>query len=101
MAQGLIVPLCRADEALQGQAGLAKTIRNRFDVFAFDVRQEATDIGFGVLISCLTMEGFDKGLHKGVKTWDDLLENLRCHLTFVKQWGFANGVSRVHGQLLL
>ena len=37
-SQGLIVPLGPADEALQRQAGLAKTIRNRFDIFMFDVR---------------------------------------------------------------
>ena len=54
-----------------------------------------------MLSGYLTLEGFDKGRHKGVQTWDDLLENLRCHLTCVKQFGFANGVSRVHGQLLL
>ena len=89
MPQGLIVPLIPANEALQGQARLAKTIGNRFDVFAFDVRQQATDIGFGVLIGDLTLEDVDKGLHKGVKTWNDLLENLRGNLTFVKQLAFC------------
>ena len=49
----------------------------------------------------LTLEGFDKGLHKGVKTRDDLLENLRGDLTFLKQLGFAKGVSRFYGKLLL
>ena len=101
MAQGGIVPRIPADEALQGQAGLAKTIRNRFDVFAFDVRQETTDRGFGVLLGGLAMEDFDKGVHKGVQAWDDLLENLGGNLTFVKQLTFAKGVSRFHGQLLL
>ena len=37
MSQGFIVPLIPPKEALQGQARLAKTIGNRFDVFAFDV----------------------------------------------------------------
>ncbi len=86
---------------MQRQAGLTKTIGNRFDVFALDIRQQATDIGFGVLIGYLTMEDFDKGLHKGVQAWDDLLENLRGNLTFIKQLGFAKGVSRFHGKLLL
>jgi len=62
-----------------GQAGLAKTIRNRCDVFAFDIRQQATDTGFGMLIGSLIMEGLDKGLHKGGKTREDLLENRWCH----------------------
>ena len=54
-----------------------------------------------MLSAYLTLEGFDKGLHKGGKPWDDLLENLRSNLTFVKQLGFANGISGIHGQLLL
>ena len=86
---------------MQRQARLAKTIGNRFDVFAFDIRQQATDIGFGMLLGGLTMEDVDKGLHKGVKTWNDLLENLRGNLTFVQQLVFAKGVSRFHGKLLL
>jgi hypothetical protein len=86
---------------LKWQAGLAKTIRNRCDVFALYVRQQATDRGCGVLIGSLPLEGFDKGRHKGVKTGDDLLEKLRGNLTFLKQLVFATGVSRVHGKLLL
>jgi hypothetical protein len=101
LSQGLIVPLMPANEALKRQTGLAKTIGNRFDVFALDIRQQATDIGFGVLTVYLTMEDFDKGLHKGVQAWEDLLENLRGDLTFLKQLGFAKGVSRFHGKLLL
>ena len=91
----------RANEALQRQTGLAKTVRNRFDVFALDIRQQTTDIGFGMLIVYLTMEDGDKGLHKGVQAWHDLLENLRGNLTFVKQLGFTKDVSRFHGKLLL
>jgi len=49
----------------------------------------------------LPMEDFDKGLHKGVQAWNDLLENLRGDLTFFKQLGFAKGVSRFYGKLLL
>ena len=37
LSQGCIGPLIPADAALQGQAGRANTIRNRFDVFAFDI----------------------------------------------------------------
>jgi hypothetical protein len=98
---GLIVPLIQANKSLQGQAREAKTIRNRCNVFAFKVRQQPTDRGFGVLLGDLTLEDFDKGLHKGVQTWHDLLENLRCNLTCVEQLVFTNGVSRVHGKLLL
>jgi hypothetical protein len=101
LSQGLIVPCMRANEALQRQTGLAKTVRNRFDIFALDIRQQTTDIGFGMLIVYLTMEDGDKGLHKGVQAWNDLLKNLRGHLTFVKQLGFTKGVSRFHGKLLL
>jgi hypothetical protein len=90
-----------ANEALKRQTGRAKTLGNRCDVLALDIRQQATDRGFGVLIVSLTMEDFDQGLHKGVQAWDDLLENLRGDLTFIKQLGFAKGVSRFHGTLLL
>jgi hypothetical protein len=96
--QGLIVPLVPANEGLQGQARVAKAIGNRFDVFALKVRQQTTDIGFGVLIAYLTLKDFDEGLHKAVKTWNDVLENLRGHLTFVQQLAFAKGVSRFHGR---
>src|SRR5215510_3648881 len=101
LAQGLIVPLMPANESLKWQTGLAKPIGNRCDVFALDIREQATDIGFGMLLVYLTMEDFDKGLHKGVQAWDDLLENRRGDLTCIKQWGFAKGVSRFHGKLLL
>jgi hypothetical protein len=100
-SQARIVPRIPANKSLQGQARQAKTIRNRFHVFAVKVRQQATDIGFGVLIGDLPLEDCDKGLHKGVKTGNELLENLRRNLTFVKQLAFTNGVSRVHGKLLL
>ena len=99
--QGLIVPLLPANEGLQGQARVVKPIGNRFDVFAFKVRQKPTDIGFGVLIAYLTLKDCDEGLHKAVKTWNDVLENLRGNLTFVKQLAFANGVSCLHTRLLL
>jgi hypothetical protein len=98
MAQGGIVPLIPADDALQGQAGLAKAIRNRCDVCAFDVRQQATDREFGVLSGGLTLEGCDKGFHEGAEAWDDRLENLWGQRTFVKQLAFAKGVSRFHGR---
>jgi len=53
------------------------------------------------LIGSLTLEDTHKGLHEGVEAWQDLLENLRGPLTFVKPWAFATGVSRFHGTLLL
>ena len=101
LSQGFIVPRIPPKEALQRQARLAKTIGNRFDVFAFDVRQQATDRGLGVLSGGLTLEGFDKGLHKSVKTRDDLLEHLRCNSVFFKHLAFAKGLPRFHGKLLL
>jgi hypothetical protein len=101
LLQWCIGPLPPADEALQGQTGLTTTRGNRCDVFVCNVRQQTTDRGFGVLSGDLPLEGVDKGRHKGVQAWDDLLEDLRSHLTFVKQWGFAKGVSRFHGTLLL
>ena len=54
-----------------------------------------------MLLSHLTLEDFDKGRHKGVKTGHDLRENFRGHLAFGKQLAFANGVSRLHKRLLL
>jgi hypothetical protein len=96
-----IGPRTPADEALQGQAGLTKTIGHRFDVLVCNVRQQTTDRGCGVLSGDLTLEGFDQGRPKGVQARDDLLEDLRSNLTFVKQWGFAKDVSRFHGTLLL
>ena len=89
LAQGFIVPLAPADEALQGQAGLPKTIGNRFDVFAFDVRQQTTDIGLGMLSGRLGPGRCDKGFHKGVQAWNDLLEKLRGNLTFLPAIGFC------------
>jgi len=101
ITQGCIVPLVPANAALQRQARLAKTRGNRCDVFAFDIRQQATDRDCGVLNGGLAMEDFDKGLHKGVKTWNDLLEHLRGNLAFFQQLAFAKGVSRFHDKLLL
>jgi hypothetical protein len=38
LSQGFVVPLIPADEALQRQTRLLKTIGNRCDIFAFEVR---------------------------------------------------------------
>jgi hypothetical protein len=97
LSQGRIVPRIPSNERLQGQTGLAKTIGHRFDVLALDIRPQTTDLGFGMLIGSLPLKDFDKGRHKGVQTWEHLLENFRGHLTFSKQLAFANGVPRVHG----
>ena len=56
LAQGGIVPRVPPNEALQREARLAQTIGDRFDVFAFHVRQQATHIGFGMLIGSLPLE---------------------------------------------
>ena len=90
-----------ANEALKRQTGLAKMLGNRCDVFALDIRQQPTDRGFGMVLVYLIMEDFDKGLHKSVQAWDDLLENRRDDLTCIKQLGLAKGVSRFHDKLLL
>jgi hypothetical protein len=86
---------------LQRQARLAKTIGKRCDGLVCDVRQQATDRGFGMLLGGLTLEAADKGLHEGVAPWHDRLEPCRSNLTCVQQWAFAPGVSRCHGLLLL
>ena len=59
LSQGRIVPRTPADAALQGQAGLAKTLGNRCDILAFDIRHEATDSGCGVVLGGLSMEDCD------------------------------------------
>src|SRR2546421_407863 len=82
LAQGGVIPLCPTDEALERQALLAKSVCDRFHVFAFHVRQQATDIGAGMLMECLTAQGFDKGFHKGVQARQDLLEDRGGDLTF-------------------
>src|SRR5712691_775385 len=56
----------------------------------------------------LSLEGVDKGCHKGVQTRHDLFKDLGCDLTLVQQLVFANAVSsacretplRVRGCLL-
>jgi hypothetical protein len=63
-SQWLIVPPIPANNSLQGQARVTKTIRNRFNVFALKVRQQTTDIGLGVLLGNLTLEDFEKGFIK-------------------------------------
>src|SRR4029434_5427861 len=45
----------------------------------------------------LPLQGVDKGCHKGVQAGHNLLEDLRCDLTFLKQLRSSNGVSGVHG----
>jgi len=101
LSPGLIVPGRRAHEALQRQTGLAKTRGQRCAVLALDIRPQATDRDGGVWIVSLTLDDGDKGLQKGGQAWEDLLEHLRSALTCVKPWGFAKGVSRFHGPLLL
>src|SRR5712671_8178912 len=49
----------------------------------------------------LSLEGVDKGCHKGVQTRHDLFKDLGCDLTLVQQLVFANAVSSIHGKLLL
>src|SRR5216684_6907757 len=45
----------------------------------------------------LPLQGVDKGCHKGAQAGENLLEDLRCDLTFLKQLRFSNGISGVHG----
>jgi hypothetical protein len=67
---------------LQGQAVLAKAIRDRFDIFAVHIREQATEIGMGMLLEFLAAEGLNKGRHKGGQTRQHLVEDLGVHLTF-------------------
>jgi hypothetical protein len=99
--QGGLGPRLPTHEAWQRQASLAKTIRKGCDVVAVDVRQQAPNLGVGVLSGSLTWEETPKGLHEGVEAWHALLEALRGHLTCVQPLALAPGVSRVHGALLL
>src|SRR2546428_3968359 len=45
----------------------------------------------------LPLQGVDKGCQKGAQAGENLLEDLRCDLTFLKQLRFSNGISGVHG----
>jgi len=90
-----------ANDSVQRQTGLATTISNRCAVCALDIREQATDIGFGMVLVSLTMADCDQGLHKGGQAWEDLRENRRGDLTCIQQWGFAKGVARFPGKLLL
>src|SRR5712692_11551161 len=45
----------------------------------------------------LTMQGVDKGFHKGVQAGHNLREDRGHDLTFLKQLRFAYGVSGIHG----
>src|SRR5712691_5320627 len=45
----------------------------------------------------LPLQGVDKGCQKGAHAGENLLEDLRCDLTFLKQLRFSNGISGVHG----
>src|SRR5256885_4619823 len=72
-------------------------IRDRFDVFAFDIGQQAPDIGLDICPRGLTMQGVDKGSHKGEQAGYHLREDRGYDLTFLKQLRFSYGVSGVHG----
>src|SRR5712664_698387 len=43
------------------------------------------------------LQGVDTGCQKGAQAGPNLLEDLRCDLTFLKQLRFSNGISGVHG----
>src|SRR2546426_11353868 len=45
----------------------------------------------------LPLQGVDKGCQKGAQAGENLLEDLRGDLTFLKQLRFSNGISGVHG----
>src|SRR6266705_1370627 len=97
VSQGGLIPVSPADKTLQPQAVLAKMIRDRFHVLAFDVREQASDIGLSMRPRGLPLQGVDKGCHKGAQAGHNLREDLRCALTFLKQLRFSNDVSGVHG----
>jgi hypothetical protein len=96
LAYGPILPRGPANEALQGQAVLSKAIRDRFDIFAFHIREQATDRGMGMLLEFLAAEGLNEGRHKGGQTRQHLVEELGGNLTFRQQLLLASGVSRFH-----
>jgi hypothetical protein len=98
LTSGVIIPVGPAHEALKRQALLAKTRRDGCHVLAFDVRQQATNRGVGMLRECLTAPGVDKGFHKGVQPRHPLVEDLGCNLTCCESLVLACGVSGFHGQ---
>jgi hypothetical protein len=81
---------------LQGQAVLSKAIRDRFDIFAFHIREQTTDRGMGMLIEFLAAEGLNKGRHKGGQTRQHLVEDRGGNLTFRQQLLLSSSVSRFH-----
>jgi hypothetical protein len=64
LAQGGIIPRRPANEALQRQPIVAEAVRDRCDVFACHIRQQATPRGLGMRRGFLTAEGGDKGAIK-------------------------------------
>src|SRR5262249_22298791 len=63
---------------------------------AFHIREQATDIGMGMLLEFLPAEGLNKGGHKGGQTRQHLVEDLGSNLTFRQQLLLASSVSRFH-----
>ena len=59
LASGHLFPRSPAHAAVQGQAVLAKAIRARCDICAFHLREQATNIGLGLLIECLAAAGLN------------------------------------------
>ena len=92
LAQGGILPRRPANEALQGQAVLSKAIRDRFDIFAFQIREQAIDVGVSMLVGFLAAEGPDKRRHERLQAWHHLVENLGGNLAFRQQLLLSSGV---------
>jgi hypothetical protein len=63
---------------------LSKAVRNQFDIFAFHIREQATDGGLGMLVGFLAAEGLNKRRHKGGQTRHHVVENLGGNLTFLQ-----------------
>ena len=91
-----ILPLGPADEALEGEAILSKAIRNGCDVFAFQIREQALDLGMSMLRRFLAAEGTDKGRHKGCQPGHHLGENLGRNVALFQQLPLASGVFHFH-----
>ena len=90
------IPLGPADEAVEGEAIVSKAIRHGCDVFAFQIREQALDIGMSMLRRFLTAEGTDKGCHKGCQPGHHPGEKLGRNVALFQQLPLASGVCHFH-----
>ena len=94
LTSGPLLPRSPAHAALQGQAVLAKAIRDRGDICACHSREQTTEKGMGMLLAFWAAEGRHKGRQKGWQPRQPLVEERGGNLTCRQPWWLASGVSR-------